>query len=138
MRPTTGVFGTLQIPRTLNTDIVIVEVNDTSIRELAPFFGRWPWPRAVFGALIQYFNQAPARVVAFDFGFWEPDRTRSLQIGTITMSGEESDAMLADAVANGPPVVLLADAVYEGVDQGAMANAPADWRSNEPSLQTRT
>ena len=115
-------------PASLNTDIVIVEVNDTSIRELAPFFGRWPWPRAVFGALIQYFNQAPARVVAFDFGFWEPDRTRSLQIGTITMSGEESDAMLADAVANGPPVVLLADAVYEGVDQGAMANAPADWR----------
>ena len=38
-------------PTSVRDDIVIVEVNDTSIRDLAPFVGRWPWPRVVFGAL---------------------------------------------------------------------------------------
>jgi len=58
-------------PASLRDDIVIVEVNDTSIRDLAPFIGRWPWPRAVFGALIDYLNRAPARVIAHPC---DPDR----------------------------------------------------------------
>ena len=29
-------------PASIRDDIVIVEVNDTSIRDLAPFVGRWP------------------------------------------------------------------------------------------------
>ena len=115
-------------PASLRDDIVIVEVNDTSIRDLAPFVGRWPWPRAVFGALVDYLNRAPARVIAFDFGFLEPDRTRSLEIGSQVMSGEESDAALAAAIGRAPATVLLASAVYEGVEDGSSANAPSDWR----------
>jgi adenylate cyclase len=115
-------------PASIRDDIVIIEVNDTSIRKAAPFFGRWPWPRAVFGALIDYLNLGPARVVAFDFGFLEPDRTRSIAIGDAIKSGEESDAELAAAVARGPAVVLLADAVYEGViDDGVVTQQP-EWR----------
>ncbi len=115
-------------PASIRDDIVIIEVNDTSIRKAAPFFGRWPWPRAVFGALIDYLNRGPARVVAFDFGFLEPDRTRSIAIGDAIKSGEESDAELAAAVARGPAVVLLADAVYEGViDDGVVTQQP-EWR----------
>ena len=116
-------------PASIRDDIVIVELNDTSIRDLAPFFGRWPWPRAVFGALIDYLNRAPARVIAFDFGFLEPDRTRSIAIGDRVMSGEESDAELAAAVARAPGTVLLADAVYAGVEgEAAPGNASAGWK----------
>jgi adenylate cyclase len=116
-------------PSSIRDDIAIVEVNDTSIRDLAPFVGRWPWPRAVFGALIDYLNRAPARVIAFDFGFWEPDRTVKLAIGDLEMSGEESDAALAAAVARAPGTVMLASAVYEGVEgQGSVADSPSDWR----------
>jgi adenylate cyclase len=116
-------------PSSIRDDIAIVEVNDTSIRDLAPFVGRWPWPRAVFGALIDYLNRAPARVTAFDFGFWEPDRTVKLAIGDLEMSGEESDAALAAAVARAPGTVMLASAVYEGVEgQGSVADSPSDWR----------
>jgi adenylate cyclase len=113
-------------PSTLRDDIVIVEVNDTSIRDMAPIVGRWPWPRVVFAALLSYLNRAPARVVAFDFGFIEPDRTRSIQIGTVTLSGEESDAALAEALSASPATVLLAYAVYEGVE-GKVGTAPTDW-----------
>ena len=114
-------------PASIRDDIVIVEVNDTSIRKAAPFFGRWPWPRAVFGALIEYLNRAPARVVAFDFGFLEPDRSRLIAIGDRTMSGEESDAALAAAVAGAPGIVLLADAVYEGTDEENASRRGSDW-----------
>ena len=115
-------------PASLRDDIVIVEVNDTSIRDLAPFIGRWAWPRAVFGALVDYLNRAPARVIAFDFGFWEPDRTRSIAIGDRVMSGEESDTELAAALSRAPATVLLANAVYEGVEgANAVADQPSDW-----------
>jgi adenylate cyclase len=119
-------------PNSLREDIVIVEVNDTSIRKVAPFFGRWPWPRAVFGALVDYLSRGPAKVIAFDFGFLEPDRTGSIAIGDQTMSGEESDAALAAAISRGPAVVLLADAVYEGIDdESAPTTAPA-WDKSLP------
>jgi adenylate cyclase len=119
-------------PKSLRDDIVIVEVNDTSIRKVAPFVGRWPWPRAVFGALIDYLNRGPAKVIAFDFGFLEPDRTRSLAIGDRTMSGEESDAILAAAISRAPAVVLLADAVYEGVDDESVPRTTSLWDKSLP------
>ena len=114
-------------PDSLRDDIVIVEVNDTSVRDLAPILGRWPWPRVVFGALVSFLDQAQARVVAFDFGFLEPDRTRAIQVGSMEMSGAESDAALASALAASRATVLLADAVYEGVESGTTANAPPEW-----------
>src|SRR5688500_20227146 len=33
----------------VSKDIVLVEINDTSIRDLAKTFGRWPWPRVGLG-----------------------------------------------------------------------------------------
>jgi adenylate cyclase len=113
-------------PSTLRDDIVIIEVNDTSIRDMSAIVGRWPWPRVVFAALLSFLNRAPARVVAFDFGFIEPDRTRALQIGSVTLSGSESDAALAEALAASPATVLLANAVYEGVE-GQVGTVPTDW-----------
>ncbi|MBA3231788.1 MAG: CHASE2 domain-containing protein [Acidobacteria bacterium] len=38
-------------PPDVNPDIIIVELNDTTIRDLAPVFGRWPWPRAALSLL---------------------------------------------------------------------------------------
>ena len=115
-------------PASLSRDIVLVEVNDTSIRDLAPIVGRWPWPRMVFAALIDYLNRGPARVVAFDFGFWEPDTSLGVNIAGTPWSGEASDAALAASLRNARATVLLADAVYEGTGAGAPQDLP-DWRT---------
>ena len=32
-------------PALASQDIVLVEINDASIRDYAPAVGRWPWPR---------------------------------------------------------------------------------------------
>src|SRR5690606_25181354 len=55
------------IPPDVHPDIAIVELNDTTIRDLDPHFGRWPWPRAAFSMVIDFLHRAPAKVIAVDF-----------------------------------------------------------------------
>ncbi len=116
-------------PPAVHPDILLVEINDTTIRDLDPVFGRWPWPRAAFSMLVDFLNRAPAKVIALDLAFLEQDRVLQHQIGTEKWTGEESDAALATAVKKAPGVVLLADAVYEGIFGGEQANKPVEWRS---------
>jgi adenylate cyclase len=114
-------------PASINKDIVLVEINDTSIRDLEPLVGRWPWPRAAFAAVIDFLARSPARVIGVDLGWWEADRSPGVRIGESVIAAAESDAALNESIRNGPPTVLLANSRYYGV-QGELANAPADWR----------
>ena len=115
-------------PAAIDKQIALVEINETSIRDLSPFVGRWPWPRVVFSWMIDFLNRAPARVIAIDFTFGEPDRTLGMQIGDRTWTAEASDAALADALRRSRSTVLLADARYLGTE-GDQANKPAPWDS---------
>jgi adenylate cyclase len=119
-------------PTSINRDIVFVEFNDTTIRDLAPYVGRWPWPRIVYSTFIDYLNRAPAKVIAVDLTFLEPDGTLGAKIGDATFSAQESDAALAASVQQSRSLVLLADAVYEGTVTRDQATKPAEWRSRSP------
>src|SRR5690349_7493119 len=68
-------------PASLAKDIVLVEINDTTIRDLSPAFGRWPWPRVATASLIDFLARAPAKVIAVDVGFWEEQRNVTFKIG---------------------------------------------------------
>ena len=116
----------------MHPDIVFVEFNDTTIRDLAPVVGRWPWPRAVYATFIDYLNRAPAKVTAVDLAFLEPDGTLGARIGDVTLSAKESDAALVESVRQSRSVILLADAVYEGTVDRDQAAPPADWRARSP------
>ena len=113
-------------PASISKDIVLVEINETSIRDLAPFVGRWPWPRVVFSWLVNFLNRGPARVIAIDFTFAEPDGTLGSLIGGSEWPAEKSDAEFAAAIRRSRASVLLADARYQGTEAN-QANAPADW-----------
>jgi adenylate cyclase len=117
-------------PPDVSPDIVLVEINDTTIRDLAPFFGRWPWPRIGMAQIVAFLERAPAKVIALDVGFLEPQRNLSFRIGDDgpQITGEESDAALADAVRSRPNVVLLANAVYEGVAGAQQSNKAPEWK----------
>ena len=119
-------------PTSINRDIVFVEFNDTTIRDLAPYVGRWPWPRIVYSTFIDYLNRAPAKVIAVDLAFLEPDRTLGAKIGDATFTAQESDAALAESVKQSRSLVLLADAVYQGTVAHDQAMKPAEWRSRSP------
>jgi adenylate cyclase len=115
-------------PASINKDIVFVEINETSIRDLAPFVGRWPWPRVVFARLIDFLNRGPAKVIAIDLTFAEPDRTLGMRIGDTEWPAEKSDAEFAASLAKSRASVLLSDVRYQGTE-GTLSTAPADWSS---------
>ena len=114
---------------------MFVEFNDTTIRDLAPHLGRWPWPRVVYASFIDYLNRAPAKVIAVDFAFLEPDGTLGAKIGDMTITAKESDAALVESVRQSRSVVLLADAVYQGTVERDQATAPAEWRARSPKFR---
>ena len=101
-------------PASVNPDIVLVEIDGSTIHDLEPLYGHWPWPRVALSVVIDYLHRAPAKVVAVDLTLAERDRVAQYQIGDVKWSGKESDQALADSVKTSGNVVMLADAVDEG------------------------
>lgn len=96
-------------------DIALVEINETSLRDLEPLIGRWPWPRLTHASLIDFIAAGKPKVIAYDVLFTEADARLTFDYGGTVVTGAESDAALAASVRNAGNVVLLAEAVYEGV-----------------------
>ena len=55
--------------------LLIVDVDERSLAELAPEFGRWPWPRDTLAAVLAGSEAAGAEAVVFDILFSDPDRS---------------------------------------------------------------
>ena len=99
-------------------DIVLVEINDATLRDLKEIAGRWPWPRALTGLLIDYLHRGAPRAIAVDLGFWEKEREATYPFLGEAYTSARSDKELADAVKRAGNVVMLADAVDPGLVGG--------------------
>ncbi len=65
----------LRGPRTPPQRVVIVAIDQKSQDVL----GRWPFPRSSFAQAVDFLRDAPARVIAFDINFPQPDENSALQ-----------------------------------------------------------
>jgi adenylate cyclase len=101
--------------------IVMVLIDDHSIRQLEPLVGRWPWPRMVHAVLVNFLSRAPAKLVVYDVLFSEGDRSTT-DIGGTVWTGAESDQALVEAVAAAGNVILVAEASSENT---VLTNAEA-------------
>src|SRR5207244_7775116 len=108
--------------------IVLVPITDTTIRDFEPAFGHWPWPRAAFAYAIDFFHRGQARVVAVDLLFVEKDVVAQYDLGGEKLSGEASDLKLAGSVKAAGNVILLSDAINEGVVGGDDTSDRRAWR----------
>jgi len=118
----------LASPSAVNHDIVLVEINDASIRDYAEAVGRWPWPRVLQSNLIDFLQRAPARAIAYDIQLTEKS-LGSFKFGDDQWTAEESDAAMVTSVRTAGNVVMLADATSPGlVGDSKQATSPA-WRS---------
>jgi adenylate cyclase len=115
-------------PASISKDIVLVQIDDTTLRDIVPVAGRWPWPRVLHSLLINYLKRGPARVVAMDIGFSEPEREAQYLVNGRPITGAQSDGAFVEAVRAAGNVILLADAVSPG-STGAAATAAATWRA---------
>ena len=102
-------------PARAHPDIVLVAIDEDSLRRLEPVVGRWPWPRLVHAELLNFLARGPAKVVAYDVLFTEGD-LRSIELERETVRGVESDAALAEATARAGTVIHMADAAPEGLE----------------------
>jgi len=100
---------------TLHPAVAVVLIDEASLQALDPLVGRYPWPRAVYADLIDFFMLAGARAVVFDVLFTERE-------------GEAGDRRLAGATADSGRVVhsfqLFRDAVTA---TGRPADLPDDF-----------
>jgi adenylate cyclase len=98
-------------------NIVLIEIDEASLRDLEPFVGRWPWPRVLHAHLLDYLARAPARLVVYDILFLEHDRRLKFALGGADWSGEESDQALVESTAKAGNVIYAADATFAGANQ---------------------
>jgi CHASE2 domain-containing sensor protein len=54
-------------------DIVIVDIDEASLAEMAKEYGRWPWPRQVLGEFVQQIEKQNPQAIVFDIIFSDPD-----------------------------------------------------------------
>lgn len=90
-------------------EILLVLIDDDSIRRMEPIVGRWPWPRLMHASVIDFLSRASARLIVYDILFTENDRQR-FSVGDEEWTGEESDLALAQSIEKAGNVVTIADA----------------------------
>jgi adenylate cyclase len=90
-------------------DVVLIWIDDDSIRRMEPLVGRWPWPRLVHATVIDYLAAAGAKVIGYDILFAERD-IRKFMVADTEWTGEESDAALVESTKKAGNVVHIAEA----------------------------
>jgi adenylate cyclase len=69
-------------------DIVIVDVNEASLAAMAKEYGRYPWPRQVFGEFLENIEAQKPKAIVFDILFSDAD-----------VANPDSDAYFNDTIA---------------------------------------
>lgn len=54
-------------------DIVIIDINEASLSAMAKEYGRWPWPRQVFGEFVENIAAQNPKAIVFDILFSDAD-----------------------------------------------------------------
>jgi len=103
-------------PASARPDIILVTIDDSSIRRMEPLAGRWPWPRVVHSYLIDFLQRGPAKAIVYDVLFTERDR-RTFELAGDTWTGKDSDAALARSAARAGNVVFVADVTSDELAQ---------------------
>ena len=83
--------------------VEIVAIDQGSLDAMAARTGyAWPWPRELYGHVVDVLGRAGARAVVFDLLFLEPDGDRPESLGA------DSDRAFAEAIARSGRVFLAA------------------------------
>ncbi len=114
-------------------NIVLVWIDDDSIRRMEPLVGRWPWPRLVHATAIDYLSAAGAKVIAYDILFPERD-IRKFMVGDVEWTGDESDAALVESTRKAGNVVHAAEASSDELNDPTRAIAE---NLDAPALNVR-
>jgi adenylate cyclase len=54
--------------------VVIIDIDEASLAQMAPEFGRWPWPRDTLATVLGYVEKQNPQAIAWDVVFSDADR----------------------------------------------------------------
>ncbi len=124
--PISGWAARNEIPKD-SLEVVIVDVDDESYR-LVPY--TWPYPREVWGSVVDNLSKAGAKVIVFDIQFDSPDRQSEYlkgirknlnDRGFSDLVPEHGDSLFANSIVNakknGTSVILASKLVQEATRQ---------------------
>ncbi len=77
-----------------DSSIVIVDIDNRTLRLYQEDLGRWPWPRNAHGAILEFISLETPRLIGYDILFSEPDLARPV-----------ADSLFLAAARAGAPVV---------------------------------
>lgn len=107
----------------VNTNLALVFVDESQLRELNAGPGRyqWPWPRFLHGELVRALRGHGARAIAFDIAFIDEERDYAENRRDLPGAGPvTSDAFFAGVLSNSTDVILGVP-----LDQAVPASATA-------------
>lgn len=87
-------------------DMLVVDIDDASLRALQPRLGDWPYRRDTYALMIDYLREAGARLIVVDIVF---------------AGARDGDAALAEALARRPDVVLAGSGLRQALELDAAA-----------------
>lgn len=61
------------LPPSPDPDIVIVDINESSLSAMSKEYGRWPWPRRVLGDFVDKIEKQHPKAIVFDILFSDAD-----------------------------------------------------------------
>ena len=96
-------------------EIVIIDIDEASLRELSGSLGRWPWPRRVMGEVVEALEaHQGVKAIVFDILFTSPD-----------LANPKSDQYFAQVLTRYPNVYVPA-VMLDDLDGGPikLANLP--------------
>uniref|UniRef100_UPI003D13838A CHASE2 domain-containing protein n=1 Tax=Sedimenticola sp. TaxID=1940285 RepID=UPI003D13838A len=97
----------------LPDEIAIIMIDEASVTAMNSLLGRFPWPRAVYGDLLEFLALGGARAVIFDVLFTENERgADGLVAGT-----SPSDARLVVATEESGVAIHAAQLIADSPDQ---------------------
>ena len=102
-------FSTIEPPETASKDIILVGIDDSSLKYFAENGISWPWPRNFYAHLLGYLTKSGAKSVIFDLLFYQPDIDRSESDATST------DSAFASAIRSNGSVILASQLTREGI-----------------------
>ncbi|MBW1860166.1 MAG: CHASE2 domain-containing protein, partial [Deltaproteobacteria bacterium] len=98
-------------------EVVLAVVDEKSLEEQ----GKWMWPRSKFAELVRILSDSGARVIAFDIGFLEPDKSSTVEAVTgfeeavegLGIKNDQLTAYLTQVKQEADNDLILAEAIRE-------------------------
>lgn len=94
-------------------NVIVVDIDDASMRDMEEIAGLWAWPREIHADLLDALNEFGPRAVVFDIAFAERDRKRP-----------KSDARLSESLAAAAPHAYLGASLLPS--NNTLSLAPVD------------